>query len=304
MVIKLDNPFHYSIFESLIRQKYYISAFSIFPGKYCKMRCLFLFFLFLVTYTGLCAQNDSAAAVSIKAEDSLIRYRINGAYLGSIWQDLKYTVARPAHWQQKDFIRLGVIGGAAGILLTGDYGVKQFFMHNQSNFVTSVTDQIEPFGNAYSPYIVAGMYAAGVIAHDRNLEHGSLMAAKSLIISTAIYLSIKSVVRRGRPTYYDTPFSFDAPFSKDKKHTSFPSGHSLTVMTVATSFAELYGKDHPWVPWVAYGIAGLTGATRLYENRHWSSDVWVGLALGHFVTKSVFRHHRELEEKKAALLRP
>lgn len=266
-----------------------------------------LLLIFLAGRT--CAQSDSSATVTpdsavttIRSADTLIRYRINGAYLGSIWQDLKYTVARPAHWEKRDYIRLGVVGGVAGILLAGDYGVKQFFVHHQSNFVTSVTDQIEPFGNAYSPYLVAGMYVAGVITHDRNLEHGSLMAAKSLIISTVIYATIKSVIRRGRPTYYDSPFGFEPPFTNDKQHTSFPSGHSLTVMTVATAMAELYGKDHPWVPWVAYGIAGLTGATRLYENRHWSSDVWVGLALGHFVTKSIFRHQRELEHKKAMKL--
>jgi len=268
--------------------------------------------LLLIILTGrLYAQTDSSITIAadstihpVKATDTLIRYRINGVYLGSIWQDLKYTVSRPAHWEKRDYIRLGVVTGVTGILLAGDYGVKQFFVHHQSNFMTSVTDQIEPFGNAYSPYLVAGMYVAGVITHDRNLEHGGLMAAKSLIISTAIYATIKSIVRRGRPTYYDSPFNFDPPFSKDKQkqHTSFPSGHSLTVMTVATAMAELYGKDHPWVPWVAYGLAGLTGATRLYENRHWSSDVWIGMALGHFVTKSIFRHHRELEHKKAMKL--
>ncbi|HEY9260987.1 phosphatase PAP2 family protein [Chitinophaga sp.] len=266
--------------------------------------------LLLILLSGYAyAQSDSSTtavpdstAASIHSSDTLIRYRINGVYLKSIWQDLKYTVARPAHWEKRDYIRLGVVAGVTGVLLAGDYGVKQFFTHHQSNFTTSVTDQIEPFGNAYSPYLVAGMYVAGVIAHDRNLEHGSLMAAKSLVISTVIYATLKSIVRRGRPTYYDSPFNFDPPFTNDKQHTSFPSGHSLTVMTVATAMAELYGKDHPWVPWVAYGIAGLTGVTRLYENRHWSSDVWVGLALGHFVTKSIFRHHRELEHKKAMKL--
>jgi membrane-associated phospholipid phosphatase len=43
----------------------------------------------------------------------------------------------------------------------------------------------------------------------------------------------------------------------------------------------------------------MTGVTRLYQDRHWSSDVWVGASLGYFVTKSVFRHHRDLEHKKA-----
>jgi membrane-associated phospholipid phosphatase len=73
----------------------------------------------------------------------------------------------------------------------------------------------------------------------------------------------------------------------------------LTVTSVATALAEAYGKDHPWVPWVTYSIAGLTGVTRMYQNRHWSSDIWIGASLGYFVTKGVFKNHRQQEHKKA-----
>jgi membrane-associated phospholipid phosphatase len=231
--------------------------------------------------------------------DTTIRYRINGAYLGSIWSDLKYTVARPAHWQGKDFVRLGIVLGTAGGLMAVDYEVKQFFGRNHTNFWNSVTGQVEPFGNAYSPYLVGGMYLAGVIAKDRKLEHISLMTAKSLLISTLIYTFAKSVVRRGRPTYYNDPFVYNAPFSMDKFHTSFPSGHMLTVTSVATALAEAYGEDHPWVPWVTYSIAIMTGTTRLYQERHWGSDVWLGASLGYFVTKGIYKRHKALERKKA-----
>ncbi len=238
----------------------------------------------------------------ISASDTTILYRINGAYLGSIWQDLKYTVARPTHWERKNWWQFGGVVAGTGLLIGADYSVKQFFIHNQTATSTHITNQIEPWGNAYAPYLVGAAYLTGVVLHDRKLESGSLMAAKSLLISTALYTAIKSVVRRGRPTYFDDNLNFKPPFSSDKYHTSFPSGHSNTVITVATAIAELYGREHPWVPWVAYSVAGFTGATRLYQNRHWSSDVLVGMALGHFVTKSVFRHYRELEHKKALRL--
>lgn len=236
---------------------------------------------------------------TLTAADTAIRYRINGTYLASIWSDLKYTVSRPAHWQKKDFTKLGIVLGTAGGLLAVDYEVKQFFLRNHTSFWNSVTNQVEPFGNAYSPYLVGGMYVAGVISHNRKLEHTSLMTAKSLLLSTLLYTFTKSVVRRGRPTYYDDPLVFNAPFSMDKYHTSFPSGHMLTVTTVATALAEAYGEEHPWVPWVTYTIAIMTGTTRLYQERHWSSDVWLGASLGYFVTKGIFKRHRQLEHKKA-----
>ena len=231
--------------------------------------------------------------------DTAISYRINRVYLKSLWTDLKYTVSRPAHWQHRDFVRLGIVVGTAGALLSVDYEVKMFMLRNHTTTMTHITNQVEPFGNAYSPYIVGGMYVAGVIAGDRKLENAGLMSAKSLLISTLIYTTTKSIVRRGRPTYFDSPVDFNRPFTMDKQHTSFPSGHMNTVTTVATALAEIYGPAHPWVPWVTYSVAIMTGATRLYQIRHWSSDVWVGASLGYFVTKSIFRHQREMEHKKA-----
>ncbi|RAJ05396.1 membrane-associated phospholipid phosphatase [Chitinophaga skermanii] len=236
-------------------------------------------------------------------QDSAIYYRLNKKFFVSIWDDAKYTVTRPLHWDKKDVTKFTVILGLTTALAASDYEIKQFFITHRANAYTSVVRQVEPFGNAYGPYLVGGMYLAGVIAKDRRLESAGLMAAKSLVISTAIYATIKSVVRRGRPSYFDSPFNFNAPGSNDKRFTSFPSGHSNTIMTVATAIAESYGKDHKWVPWVCYGIAGLTGISRLYDNRHWSSDVLIGMSLGHFVTKSVFRHHREQEKKRALQLK-
>ncbi len=237
-------------------------------------------------------------------EDTAISYRINGVYLKSIWTDLKYTVARPAHWEKRDFIRLGIVVGGAGVLMTAaDYEVKQFMLRNHTGGWNAITGQIEPFGNAYSPYLIGGMYLAGVIAKDRKLENAGLMSAKSLLISTLLYTTAKSIIRRGRPTYFDSPFDYNRPFTMNKQHTSFPSGHMNTVTTVATALAEIYGEKHPWVPWVTYSIAIATGATRMYQIRHWSSDVWVGASLGYFVTKSVFRHQREMEHKKALAAR-
>ena len=124
------------------------------------------------------AQSDSVrlyadSTHTLKPSDTIIQYRINGKYLHSLWSDLKYEVSRPAHWHGKDFTRLGIVVGGAGILAASDYSIKQVFIHNSGNFWTSVTNQIEPFGNAYSPYLIGGMYLAGVIAHDRKLESAS-----------------------------------------------------------------------------------------------------------------------------------
>lgn len=138
----------------------------------------------------------------------------------------------------------------------------------------------------------------GIVTKNREWEHASLMAGKSMVFSTVLYGLAKSAIRRQRPKYTNAVTSFGTPFSNDGRFTSFPSGHTLTVTTVATAMAETFGEKHKWVPWVAYGIAGLTGVSRLYHNRHWASDVFAGGALGYFVTKTVFKSNRKQYKKR------
>lgn len=234
---------------------------------------------------------------SLSKSTGEIRYRINGTYIKSIFEDLGYTVTRPLHWQSKDYKRLGIVMGVTGGLMLADYEIKRAFQLNQTKFLNSVAHEIEPLGNAYSPYLILGMYAVGVVTKNRNLEHASLMTTKSLLISTLLYTTAKVIIRRERPSFTDNTANYDPPFTGDRQHTSFPSGHMLTVTTVATALAEIYGEEHPWVPWVTYSLAGLTGLSRLYHNRHWASDVWIGASLGYFVTKSVFKHQRQRSKR-------
>ncbi len=229
---------------------------------------------------------------SLTGKDSLIQYQLNGTFLKSIFSDAAYVVSRPAHWQGKDFRNLGIVLGTTGALLLADKEIKDIFQHNQHRFPGKVATIVEPFGNRYSPYIMAGMFVVGAAIQDRELKNAALLTFKSYAISTSLYLLSKSMIRRNRPAYTDNNFDFKAPFSSDPKHTSFPSGHTLTVTTLATAVSEAFGKDHPWVPWAAYSIAGLTGLSRVYHNRHWSSDVWIGAALGYFITRSVFKNNR------------
>ena len=41
-----------------------------------------------------------------------------------------------------------------------------------------------------------------------------------------------------------------------------------------------------------YGGAALIGVSRMYDNRHWASDVIMGAAIGTFAGTKVVRYHR------------
>jgi membrane-associated phospholipid phosphatase len=227
-------------------------------------------------------------------------YRINKTYFKSIWEDFKGTVASPAHWKGRDWAKFGVITGTGVVLMaTADKPIKHMMERNQKPAFKSVTDVFEPLGNRFGPLFVTGMYLTGLVTGNRRIEHASLSITRSLLISTAIYTASKSVINRQRPVRTDNTWDFRVPFTKKAKtYTSFPSGHSNTIFSIATACA-LEFKDAKWVPYVAYSIATLTAVSRVYQNRHWTSDILIGASLGHFITKKVYA----LEEKKRGTLK-
>ena len=68
------------------------------------------------------------------------------------------------------------------------------------------------------------------------------------------------------------------------KGSSFPSGHSAAAFSVATVVANRYG-NHKWVPWVVYGMATAISLSRVTTNAHFSSDVFLGAAIGYTTAK-------------------
>ena len=117
-----------------------------------------------------------------------------------------------------------------------------------------------------------------------------LLAIESYLISGLLAQLGKRAIGRQRPDQWgiNTPFEWYGPF----QGTSFPSGHTTSAFSVATIFALQY-KDTKWVPVVAYGLAGLAGASRMVETRHWSSDVFAGAVLGIVTAKFIYNSHKQ-----------
>ena len=258
--------------------------------------------LFLLFYFAGFAQENtdslSANQKSAGSDTANYYYRINGRYLKTYWTDLKHVVSRPLHWQGKDWKNFALVTGSAGVLFaTADKPLREMMLRNQKEVFSSAAEVFYPLGNRFPPLLLTGMYVTSIVTKNRKLEHSTLSIARGLAISTAVYTGFKVLMRRQRPTRTDDPYLFVAPFTGNG-YTSFPSGHANTAFSVATGFALQY-KDSKWVPWAAYSLATLTSIARMYQDRHWSSDVIIGAAIGHFVTKTVYR----FENKRQAVLK-
>lgn len=61
---------------------------------------------------------------------------------------------------------------------------------------------------------------------------------------------------------------------------SFPSGHTSTAFAMAEWLRTEYGSSLPWVTVGGYAVATSVGVLRVFNNRHWVSDVVAGAAIG------------------------
>ncbi|RYY15221.1 MAG: phosphatase PAP2 family protein [Chitinophagaceae bacterium] len=223
-------------------------------------------------------------------------YKLNKAYVLGYFTDLKHVVTRPAHWKGKDWRNFSIFLGVTAATMAADWEIRRIVLANQGSIATETAKVVEPFGNFYGVYLFPVMYVAGLATNEKRMQSVALGGVKSLAISTLIYASSKLIIRRGRPDKSESSWDYGPPFG-NPLFTSSPSGHSNTIFTVATALALEY-RETKWVPIVAYTIAGLTATSRIYQNRHWASDVVIGSALGHFVTKAVWKNNNKKQTRK------
>lgn len=81
---------------------------------------------------------------------------------------------------------------------------------------------------------------------------------------------------------------------------SFPSGHTATAFMGAELLRREYWDVSPWIGVAGYAVAASTGFFRMYNNRHWLTDVIAGAGIGilsveaaywlyPFISKTFFR---------------
>lgn len=67
---------------------------------------------------------------------------------------------------------------------------------------------------------------------------------------------------------------------------SFPSGHAAISFMTATMLHKEYGETvSPWFSIIGYGTASAISLSRVYDNRHWCSDILAGAGIGIFSTE-------------------
>jgi membrane-associated phospholipid phosphatase len=122
--------------------------------------------------------------------------------------------------------------------------------------------------------IPSGMAAAGLIKDDEELLRNACVIFGSAALASGITIILKYSVNRDRPfvTYPDITKKSSAGSP------SFPSGHTSSAFSTATSLSLAYPKWYIIVP--SYAWAGTVGYSRMHLGVHYPSDVLAGAVIG------------------------
>lgn len=217
--------------------------------------------------------------------------RITGEYVKGYFTDTGRMLASPANWDGSDWLTAGlVIGATAGTYLV-DADIRNFARRNQSSTGDSLAVVGNTLGNpVYTLPPLGLLYLYGNLNEDPKARRTSLLAVESLAISGVFTWTLKLATQRPRPFTGESPGTWNGPGLRTI-NPAFPSGHTPASFAVATVVAEEYGNN-PYIPPLAYGLATLTGLSRIYDDKHWASDVVFGAAIGYFVAKTVVGYHK------------
>lgn len=216
---------------------------------------------------------------------------LNKSYIQKCFHDSKTIITSPIRWTAKDWTKFGIITSSLAATTFVDQPFANFSQKHRSKELDHFsTNFLEPFNDKYSLLLMGGFMAQGLLAKNKKSISTGLLLFEGYTMTMILVRIPKYVSGRKRPDAWpsSSPSDWDGPF----QGTSFPSGHTAAAFTVATVIANQY-RDTPCVPVVAYSVASLVGVSRIYENRHWFSDVAAGAVIGTVIGNVVSRVSRE-----------
>lgn len=207
------------------------------------LKFVFLFFALFGFVGGLNAQqtNDSIAR-SIEKDTTNLKLQFKNVVIPAV------------------FISYGVIGLESGQIKGFNSGVRTEVAEHIDEKVT-----IDDF-TQYAPLVSVYALSAMGVESKSSLKKRLIVSSTATLLMALTVNSFKMTASVERPD--GTSFN------------SFPSGHTATAFMGAELMHQEYKDQSIWYSIAGYTVATGTGAFRMYNNRHWLSDVVAGAGVG------------------------
>ncbi len=183
----------------------------------------------------------------------------------------------------------------AGVIVSGaliGYGVSGFFSDNVKRWNYEIRDDLQspPHGKCRiddflwaAPALSAYILDWSGIRSRHNLVDKTILLASSVLLTELCVQSLKYTTDEIRPD--------------GSSNTSFPSGHTALAFVSAEFLYREYKEHSIWYGVAGYAVASSVGFLRMYNNKHWLTDVAAGAGFGMLCTKMTYWAYPLIKEK-------
>ncbi len=140
-------------------------------------------------------------------------------------------------------------------------------------------DDISQYVPAVSVYALNAFGVKG----KHNFKDRTIILGTAYVIMSGTVFGLKKWTKVERPD--------------GSSNNSFPSGHTANAFMGAEFLYQEYKDVSPWYGIAGYVVATGTGLFRMYNNRHWFSDVVAGACFGILSTKVAYWIYPWMKEK-------
>ncbi len=201
--------------------------------------------------------------------------------------DFYQYVISPFNWKTDQWLTFAAISGITVGIIFCDKSIYNWAPKNVPQPIKDVFNFFYPLGSwTNMAYGLSALYAGSTIIQDKKLQKTSYLAMKSFIFTAGTTQALKTLFHRHFDATND-PYIWDGPkWDLNTDQRAFPGGHSATIWSVCTIFADMY-SDVWWLNYLSYIAATCGSLASITRNEHWASDVFFGAAIGFFTAKSV-----------------
>ncbi|MFI5453610.1 phosphatase PAP2 family protein [Pedobacter sp. UC225_61] len=204
-------------------------------------------------------------------QDTTSNVRLNPIAIKNITEEIKPERFRVVH-----FIAPAVLigyGFAAvynhGALKELDVSTRYELQEDHPQFAAHVDDYAQ-----FTPALAVYALNLSGIKGRHNMFDASMLYVTSAAIMGISTHFVKRGVHRIRPD--------------ESGNNSFPSGHTASAFAAAEFLYQEFKYKSPWIGYAGYFVATATGTLRMYNNKHWFSDVVAGAGFGIASTKLAY----------------
>jgi membrane-associated phospholipid phosphatase len=206
-----------------------------------------------------------------------------------------------------------VIGWLDIAVLGAGIGGSIALMSNDTDIATRLQsdryqndDRYQDISSVAGKFNEKSLFAAGLVTYGiAKLAHAprtttdiAWHTTESIFIASATATVARGILGRSRPFVTADSNAHDYKPGKgfsELRYRAYPSIHAASAFATAAALTAETARHSRRAAWVvgplSYSLATLPGLARMYEDKHWASDVLMGAALGAVSGWATVRYH-------------